>query len=175
MRSFLCFCGGPLLFAVTAPLVPTCDHAAEAQQIQFGDPADAKPVHAQRVSFEAEPLQVTAGRPDWVELRFHVAPGFHINSHTPHDETLIPTALKLSSSPGYRVLNDEYPEGKPLRLTTGAGETLSTYQGDFHVRVQIVAAKGDAMLSGTLHYQACDAASCFPPRDLPIDVTLAAR
>ncbi len=148
---------------------------AVAQQIQLGDGSDTRAAHAQRVTLDSEGFIVEAGKPAWVELRFHVAPGFHINSHKPHDELLIPTSLKLGASSGYRVLGDAYPEGTPLRLTTGAGETLSTYGGEFRVRVQLIAPRGNGMLTGTLHYQACDAASCFPPRDLPINVSLSAR
>ncbi len=168
-------CTALLLLCAAACLASTFATRAGGQEIQWGDLSGNKTAPAQRVSVDAEAISVTANRPDWVELRFHVAPGFHINSHTPHDETLIPTALKLSPSPNYRVVSDRYPEGTPLRLTTGAGETLSTYEGEFRVRVQIVATKGDAMLTGSLHYQACNAASCFPPRDLPVSVALSGR
>ena len=147
----------------------------DAQQIQFGDFPASRTETPQRVTVDAEAVSVSANKPDWVELRFHVAPGFHINSHTPHDETLIPTSLKLLPSSNYRVISDAYPEGTPLRLTTGAGETLSTYEGEFRVRVQIMAVRGDAILTGSLHYQACNAASCYPPRDLPVSVALSSR
>ena len=150
----------------------------QAQGIQlgdFGDTHERSEAHRQRVSVETEPLTVTAGQPEWIELRFHVAPGFHINSHQPHDEMLIPTALKLTPSPQYKLLKEEYPAGTPLHLSIGAGETLSTYGGDFRVRLQIVAAKGESTFAGTLHYQPCDTASCYPPRDLPVSLPLSVR
>ena len=164
-----------MLYCAAACFAAFSATSTAAQQIQFGDFPGRATETPQRVTVDAEAVSVFANKPDWVELRFRVAPGFHINSHTPHDETLIPTSLKLSASPGYRVINDVYPEGTPLRLTTGAGETLSTYEGEFRVRVKIVALKGDAVLIGSLHYQACNAASCFPPRDLPFSLALSSR
>lgn len=149
---------------------------AAGQEIRLDGSRDAGALHRQRVTLDSDKFTVSAGKPEWIELSFHVDPGFHINSHVPHDETLIPTSLKLTPSPRIRVFKDSYPPGLPLHLNVGAGETLSTYAGDFRVRVQVLAAeKGDATLAGTLHYQACDAASCYPPRDLPVTVVLNAQ
>ncbi len=149
--------------------------SAPAQRITLPDSPDASTTHPQRVSLDSESFDVVAGKQSWVELRFHVAPGLHINSHTPHDELLIATALKIDPSKQYRVLKAEYPAGEPLHLSIGGGETLSAYQGEFRIRLAIDAKKGDAVLTGTLHYQACDSASCFPPRDLPVRLALSAH
>ena len=148
---------------------------ASAQTIRFDDGTQLSSSHAQHLSLEADPLTAIANKPEWMELRFHIAPGFHINSHTPHDELLIPTSLKLTPSAQYRVLSTSYPAGTPLHLDIGAGQTLSAYSGDLILRVQVLAQRGDFTLTGTLHYQACDTASCFPPRDLPISLPLTAR
>ena len=44
------------------------------------------------------------------------------------------------------------------------------------MRVQVtVAAKGATTLAGKLRYQACDNASCFPARDLPVRLAVTAR
>ncbi len=167
----------PRLRAATLALccAPMAAVLGLSQEIQFDTPRPAAASRAQRVSLDTERLIVAAGKPDWIELTFQVQPGFHINSHAPHDETLIPTSVKIAASPRIQVLKDSYPAGLPLHLNVGAGETLSTYAGEFHVRLQVVADKGEQPLSGTLHYQACDTASCYPPRDLPFTVTLAAR
>lgn len=147
-----------------------------AQEIQLGDAGiAAAPARRQHVELETDAVQVKAGKPDWVELRFRVQPGMHVNSHTPHDELLVPTQLELRGADAVKVVGQEYPAGIPLRLEVGGGETLSTYQGEFRVRLQVVAAKGENALDGTLHYQACDARACFPPRSLPVRVAVSAR
>jgi hypothetical protein len=149
--------------------------AVQAQQIQLGDAAPVSGVRRQHVELETAAATVKAGAADWVELRFQVEPGMHINSHTPKDELLVPTALEVSGGP-VRVVKQEYPAGIPLRLDVGAGEVLSTYQGEFRVRLQVLAAaKGDAELEGTLRYQACDAHSCYPPKNLPVHVAVTAK
>jgi hypothetical protein len=96
-------------------------------------------------------------------------PGFHINSHTPKDELLIPTELKLDSRGGVIVLGEQYPKGSAFRLVIGNGETLDVYQGEFRVTVRLTAAQGASLLTGSLRYQACDNAACFPPKSLPKD------
>ncbi len=172
MRNF--FAPRWLALCIVLLLVP-CGNVSRAQEIRLDSDTPAGIKGPQHVSFDSESVSVGADKPDWIELRFHVAPGYHINSHTPHDELLIPTTLKLGASPQLRVLTDSYPNGTTLHLTIGAGETLSVYEGEFRVRVQVLAAKGNSTLAGVLHYQACDAASCFPPRDLPLSVPVSAH
>lgn len=162
------FCAGLFVLAATAGSI-------SAQEISLDFPRPTENSHAQRVTVDEDPQAIVAGRADWIELRFHVAPGFHINSHTPHDEMLIPTSLEVPRSSMYQVQQEIYPAGEPLRLSIGTGETLSTYTGGFRIRVQVTAPKGENTFVGALHYQACNAASCFPAHTLPVRVSLVAR
>ncbi len=146
-----------------------------AQQIRLDDGSAASTARRQHVALATEAVAVQAGKPEWVELRFEVEPGLHINSHTPKDELLIPTTLTLDAVPGVRVVGQEYPAGVPLTLPLGQGEVLSTYQGTFRVRLQLVVPKGEPVLTGSLRYQACDQTSCYPPRTLPVRVAVSAR
>lgn len=145
---------------------------AAAQEITLDG---ARPLSKQHIVLLSDAVQVEAGKPQVVELRFRVDPGFHINSHTPHDETLIPTVLKLDAADGMRVEDASYPAGTAFRLNIGAGETLDVYQGEFRVMVRVLAQKGARLLVGGLRYQACDNAACFPPKTLPVKVAVEAR
>lgn len=159
---------GTLVFALAC--VP-----AGAQQIQLGDAlSNPDPAHHQHVEQETAVAHARRGQPDWIEVRFRVDPGIHINSHSPKDELLIPTSLQLSPAEPLKVLRQEYPGGIPLRLEIGSGEVLSTYQGEFAIRLQVLLPQDQATLSGTLRYQACDAHSCFPPKALPVNVSISA-
>ena len=162
------------IFGLGLATVLVCGLSVWAQEIRLGDGTGESAARRQHVELETDAVQVKAGGPDWVELRFRVDPGLHINSHTPHDELLVPTALELGAGT-VKVVGQEYPAGISMRLDVGSGEVLSTYQGKFRVRLQVVAAKGDGVLAGTLKYQACDARSCFPPRSLPVRVAVAGR
>ncbi len=145
---------------------------ARAQEISLDGP---RPAAKQHLVLLSDAVQVEAGKPQVVELRFRVDPGFHINSHNPHDETLIPTVLKLDAGDGVQAQDATYPAGTAFRLAVGAGQTLDVYQGEFRVLVKVVARKGEWSLTGGLRYQACDSAACFPPRTLPVRVAVEAR
>ena len=142
--------------------------ALPAQQIDLGQPRVAGKEHVLLLS---DSVDVVAGKLQDVELRFRVQDGFHINSHTPKDELLIPTVLKLDTA-GVKVVSEEYPKGAAFRLTVGDGETLDVYQGEFRVMLRMVVPKGASTLNGTLRYQACDNAACFPPRNLAVHVAV---
>jgi hypothetical protein len=145
---------------------------ALAQDLQLGA---RRPVGKDHVALLSDTVDVMSGKEQVVELRFRVDPGFHINSHTPKDELLIPTVLKLDTANGLRVLDEQYPAGAAFRLEVGDGETLDVYQGEFRVMVRMVVPKGATDLVGSLRYQACDHAACFPPRTLPVKVAVVAK
>jgi hypothetical protein len=144
-----------------------------AQEIRLGEGRAAS--GQGHVVLLSDAVQVEAGKPAVVELRFRVEPGFHINSHAPKDELLIPTVLKLDAGGAVQVLAEEYQPGTAFRLQVGGGETLDVYQGEFRVTVKMVAAKGASTLVGSLRYQACDNAACFPPKTLAVRVAVTGR
>jgi hypothetical protein len=145
-----------------------------AAQIQLGGLDRTTQAKKQHVELLTDSLQLTANKPQDVELRFRVEPGFHINSHKPKDELLIPTELKIDAG-SFRIAHQQYPPGSHFRLQVGSGEDLDVYQGEFRVALRIEAPKGDTTLNGLLRYQACDNAACFPPRTLPVKIAVTAR
>jgi hypothetical protein len=138
---------------------------ARAQEITFDG---TRPAAKQHIVLLSDAVQVEAGKPQ-------LDPGFHINSHTPHDEMLIPTVLKLDPADNLQIQDAQYPAGTAFRLPIGAGETLDVYQGEFRVLVRVLARKGQWSLVGGLRYQACDNAACFPPKTLPVKIAVEAR
>ncbi len=148
--------------------------SAAAAQIQLGGIDRAAAARKQHVELLTDSLQLTANKVQDVELRFRVDPGFHINSHTPKDELLIPTQLKLQPS-SLHIAAEQYPPGSHFHLAIGAGEDLDVYQGDFRVVLRVEPTRGDSTLTGALRYQACDTASCFPAKTLPIKIAVSAR
>lgn len=129
---------------------------------------------APSVSMAPVPL-VTAPRAaqTTVTLNFRVASGFHINSATPHSEFLIPTILKLDPPTDIVLGKTAYPDGKDLAFPFSPDEKLSVYSGDFSIDVTVhplhAVVPAKYALHGTLRYQACDNAQCFPPKTLPVN------
>jgi hypothetical protein len=145
--------------------------ALRPQEIQLGKQlGETQVTHKGHVVLLSDVVDVAAGTPQVVELRFRVEDGFHINSHTPKDELLIPTDLRLEPGGGVKVVDEQYQKGSAFQLgpSGGAGEMLDVYQGEFRVSVRVVAPKGASTLVGELRYQACDNSACFPPRTLPV-------
>jgi len=136
---------------------------------------DTPPKPKSYVVYAAEPQSVAAGKSAVLELRFHVIDGYHVNSHTPKSELLIPTALKLDAADGVKAGALVYPAGKSYSFSFDPTEKLDVYAGDFTVKLPVVAAAGEHTVSGTLRYQACDNAACYPPKSLPVQVLFTAK
>jgi hypothetical protein len=135
-----------------------------------GQSAQKRPlVKADSVTFLfPEQVTVSAGKPSQVELRFRVAPGLHINSHTPMDEFLIPTVFSIPEGSGARLESATYPAGIVIALPVDPTTKLSVYTGEFIIEARIVATAGNHRVQGQLHYQACDNNECLPPKTLNV-------
>jgi hypothetical protein len=155
--------------AVLAVMV-TAGLMSRAQEIRLDDGTAVKKPHLVLLT---DGVNVKPGVEQVVELRFRVDPGFHINSHAPMDDLLIPTTLKFA--PGMvKVAGTDYPMGEIIKLT-GTGEGLEVYQGEFKVRVTLVAPRGFSTMTGTVKYQACDNEACFPPKTLTVKLAVTAK
>jgi hypothetical protein len=110
-----------------------------------------------------EQLTIPAGRPATIALHFRIAPGRHINSHTPSEEELIPTTFTIPEGAGVRLETAAYPPGTKFVLSIDPTTKLSVYTGEFIIRARIVAAAGEHLVEAKLRYQACDTNSCMPP------------
>jgi hypothetical protein len=134
---------------------------------------DAQPKST--VIYVAEPQSVPAGKRATVELHFKVVDGYHVNSHTPKSDFLIPTALKAQPVAGVTISEPEYSTGQEYAFSFSPKEKLDVYSGSFAIKVPVVAQAGEHTIAATLHYQACDHAACYPPKSLPLQVLFTAK
>jgi hypothetical protein len=104
-----------------------------------------------------------------------VAPGYHINDHKPTLEYLIPSELKLESSPEVAVEDVIYPQGK-LEKFAFEDKSLSVYEGKLVVKAVLKVARtarpGDYRLKGKFAYQACNDHACLPPTSVPVELSV---
>ena len=117
-----------------------------------------------------EQLTVTAGKATDVALHFRVAPGMHVNSHTPKDEFLIPTTFSIPDGLGVQLAAVTYPVGKDFTLPADPQNRLSVYTDEFVIQARIVAAVGNHLIEAKLHFQACDKSICLPPKTIPVAI-----
>jgi len=118
------------------------------------------------------PVSAQRGAQTQVPLNFRVVHGFHINSNTPKDEFLIPTALKMDVPTDVVLGKIEYPAGQDVAFPFSPDTKLNVYSGDFTINLLVhpltSVVPGKYMMRGVLRYQACDNAQCFPPKTLPV-------
>jgi hypothetical protein len=116
---------------------------------------------------------VPRGKSSAVDLHFRVAPGFHVNSNTPSEEYLIPTALKLDVPTDIVIGKIIYPPGEDASFAFAPDQKLNVYSGDFTLSVLVRplagVLPGQYRVHGQLKYQACDNRSCYPPKQLPVE------
>ncbi len=150
--------------------------AGRQEMPQIGDLSAPRAVRGRdRVQYVGEAETVRAGKSETLVLHFQVEDGFHINSHQPRGDLLIATELSVLPAAGVRVGTAVYPAGRPYSFAASPGETIDAYTGGFAVQLPVVAEAGGHTLRGTLRYQACDRAACYPVRSLPVEVAFTAK
>lgn len=167
MRAAGCLAG-----AMLAGLMVAAPCAAPAQAGALRMPAQRTPSY---ISYDAEAQNIKAGARSVLDMRFRVADGFHVNSHTPKSEFLIPTRIKFEPAAGVKQEAAVYPAGVSYSFSFDPTNKLDVYSGDFTVKLPVVAAVGQHTIQGTLTYQACDKAACYPPRNVPVQLIFTAQ
>lgn len=117
-----------------------------------------------RVMADADRL--VQGKPFRLALVAEVAPGWHVNSHAPKEDWLIPTDAAVAPAPGLLLGPVEHPAGQERRLAFSE-KPLSLYQGTIVFRVSgtvdAAAAPGPRVVKATLEFQPCDDQQCQAP------------
>ena len=146
-------------------LAPALAHS-QRPLIDGIDRSAAKP--ASVVFLYPEQVTIPAGKPAKITLHFRVAPGLHINSHTPTAVELIPTVFTIPADSGVQLIAVSYPPGAAFTLPLDPSTTLSVYSGEFTLQARFRAVPGNHLVEATLHYQACDNNTCMPPKAIPV-------
>jgi len=103
---------------------------------------------------------------------------WHVNSHRPSLEYLIPTELILNEVEGLRFGEIKYPPSIRLQFSF-AEQELDVYEGKVVMVVPVTVAEkpGDEekVISGSLRYQACNNEICLAParKDVSIPIQIA--
>ncbi len=124
-------------------------------------------------------INVAMGKSSPVAFTFHIKSGFHVNSHQPLEQELIPTELRFTPPPDVVLGKVQYPAGVLTSFPFDPTQKLSVYSGDFIIKAVVLSPSnstaGTYTVHGELKYQACDNNACYPPRKLPIqfDVKIA--
>jgi DsbC/DsbD-like thiol-disulfide interchange protein len=116
---------------------------------------------------------VPRGKEFQVAVAVEIAHGYHMNSHHPSDQYLIPTTLTPKLPTGFEVLDTLYPAGHDEKFSFSP-KGLDVYSGSVTLKLRMIA-HNDAPIGAvtfpvTLRYQACNDTTCLPPVKVPVDV-----
>jgi thioredoxin:protein disulfide reductase len=142
---------------------------APQESAAMPNPASVVKTHTY-VSLETVP----AGKEFQVAVVVDVARGFHMNSHKPSDQYLIPTTLTPQLPAGFKLVDTIYPAGRLEKFSFSPNKPLDVYTGSVTLRLRL-SAQADAPVGATtipitLRYQACNDSACLPPVKVPVSV-----
>ncbi len=104
-----------------------------------------------------------------------VAACWHVNSHTPNEEYLIPTVVSLAPVPGLKFGAPTYPPHAERKLALSE-KPLAVYEGRMLVPVDGVvdasAAPGPRTIVAAIDYQPCNDQQCLPPARVEAKLTI---
>ena len=109
-----------------------------------------------------------------VQVVVQIQPGWHINSHEPVQDYLIPTSVSVSG-PGITAGEASYPPGE--LVTVGfSQESVSVYEGEVTLRVPFQRTKTPdekrVRVTVRLSYQPCDDTTCLAPAEMALSAEL---
>lgn len=118
--------------------------------------------------------KVKSGATVTAVIHIKIQKGYHTHSNKPSESNFIPTKLDLTPPVGVKTGSIKYPEGKSEKVQ-GLEKPLSVYEDEFQISVPL-SLDGKATLPltfpATLSYQACQGATCYPPKKLKFDIAL---
>jgi cytochrome c biogenesis protein CcdA len=140
----------------------------------LGDPVPASStIIAPRLAADADRL--VAGSPFRLVVVAEIKAGWHVNSHTPKEDFLIPTEIKIKPAAGVVFSPVTYPKHKETKFSF-SDQPLAVYEGRavFFVSgtVDSKAAPGPRTLAAVISYQPCNDNQCLPPAELTAALTI---
>ena len=115
-----------------------------------------------------ETLTIKRGAGAASALKVNTLPGFHVNSDKPKQDYLIPLALTWTSGP-LKIKSVTYPAPEEIQL---GPDTLDVFTGTFDIKTDFsapsAAPAGQTVMTGKLHYQACNNRMCFRPATIDV-------
>ncbi len=163
---------GEKSLSLTLPVV-SADQAKPANENVFAAARNRLPVpkdpgkYLDQLSAVASVDKVKAGQPFKVAVILDIKKDFHLNSHEPLSEFLIPTDVFHDTVDGLVFGRAQFPAGR--EETPRQGDKLSVYRGRVVVTLPVetdaVLTQKEFRISGIATYQACSdkTQQCYPP------------
>lgn len=146
-----------------------------AAVVFLGGAASRLAVPIRRAEVLADRDGVSPGETLSLAVRVTLNGEFHVNSHNPSRDYLIPTQIAADSAGELEFGEWIYPEGETRKFPFSE-EPLKVYEGTFQIRGTVKvgpgAAVGPRRLILRLRYQSCTREKCLAPKveEIPLDL-----
>lgn len=111
----------------------------------------------------------------FVAVALDIQNGWHINSHKPLDDYLIPTVIEIECPEGIEATGTLYPEPSLEKLEISDGD-MSLYQGTAVFGAEIALdgsiEPGRYTVTAILRYQGCNNETCIEPRSVRVEIPI---
>ncbi|MGD9125264.1 MAG: protein-disulfide reductase DsbD N-terminal domain-containing protein [Desulfarculaceae bacterium] len=108
-------------------------------------------------------------------LRLRIAPGYHINSNQPQDDSLIPTKLKFHSPPGLRLGEPKFPQPK-MHKPAFLPQAVPVYGGTLVIRTRVTVGAqtkpGQYRAQALVSFQGCNDQMCLMPQEITATIPI---
>lgn len=115
------------------------------------------------------PEKIYANSDFYIGLKVKLEKGYHVNSHTPLDNFLIPTTLTIEKNNNFKDIEYLYPAHKFIKVGF-SDKPFPVYEGIIHVaakvRLDSKYKKDNIVIKLKLNYQACDESNCYRPSEI---------
>jgi thioredoxin:protein disulfide reductase len=159
-------------FVVAAIVYQGLAMAQESRPSTLGAARTQPPQH---VTVATTASRTAAAPGSTLLLYVDVTPKPNIKVYAPGAKDYLPVTLKLTAMPGVTVRAPKFPESETMFFEE-LNQRVPLYQKPFRITDEIVidrSVKATTLnLEGTLEYQSCDNATCYPPMTIPVSWTL---
>jgi cytochrome c biogenesis protein CcdA len=101
---------------------------------------------------------------------------YHINSHEPLEQFLIPTALTVEPPEGISVVETVYPEAENKNFSFSPDQPVAVYEGEVPIGLVLHVAEsvpaGNVEIPAKLRYQACNDTQCLAPTTVEVTIPI---
>jgi hypothetical protein len=119
------------------------------------------------LTLSADRAAVKPGGELLLTLRVNLEQGYHVNSHSPLQDFLLPTNLSLLPQDGFLLEEPHYPYGEELR-PGGSGEPLTVYYDGTQIQARLAVDNGvrpgEYKLAFVAAVQPCNENACQMPQ-----------
>ncbi len=119
--------------------------------------------------------KVHTGKELKIALAVKIKKGWHINSNSPNDDSLIPTLIEIPPEAKFKLSSVDYPMPHDFKFSFSE-MPVSVYEGEIYiggtVKIPQDIQLGEYKVSVQFYYQACNDSTCLAPDSVENEIII---